>query len=265
MKSNVKRLLADKIGYFYKLPGARIFYFHSIHPSNQRAVRPDIFQYFLELLLREGKQIITIKELGQRIRNGHNINNFVSISFDDGYKDNVDIALPILNKFNIKATFFIVANLLNCLDNKKYRHVYNMYKNLPVVDKEDMFKLVEEGMEIGSHGLSHRFMGKFCEKEFKIECHKSKDILEKTLNIKIYSFAYPNGEVPKNAESILKETGYMQAVTARWDCINKKTNIFRIPRQIIYPYFHKTDLKFLLSGRYDYVKIVQSIKRFLHV
>ena len=40
--------------------------------------------------------------------------DFATIMFDDGYKDNIDIALPILEKHNVKATFYIVTN---CIEN----------------------------------------------------------------------------------------------------------------------------------------------------
>tara|TARA_R110002073_G_scaffold3741_1_gene24630 strand:- start:918 stop:1910 length:993 start_codon:yes stop_codon:yes gene_type:complete len=57
--------------------------------------------------------ILPLHEAVQRLQNGTLPSRAVCITFDDGYADNAEIALPILQKYGVSATFFIAAGFVN--------------------------------------------------------------------------------------------------------------------------------------------------------
>ncbi|EAR21263.1 polysaccharide deacetylase family protein [Nitrococcus mobilis] len=58
-------------------------------------------------------RVLPLLEAVNRLRDGTLPRRAVSVSFDDGYRDNVDIALPILRRLGVHATFFIATGFLN--------------------------------------------------------------------------------------------------------------------------------------------------------
>lgn len=115
------------------------------------------------------------------------------LTFDDGNKSDFEIVLPILIKHKIKAIFFIVPSFVG---KKNY------------LSWEQINLLKDNGMEIGSHSLTHPNFTKLNKDEKIIEITKSKSIIESKLNSKIISFAFPFGFFDKESENIVFSSGY---------------------------------------------------------
>lgn len=90
----------------------RNFLFHRVNPKRDLLWDPMDVKLFDSSIayIKKKFDIITIEDIPS-IKN--NKKNHATISFDDGYKDNIDYALPILEKYNIKASFYVVTN---CID-----------------------------------------------------------------------------------------------------------------------------------------------------
>lgn len=72
------------------------------------AVSPAHFEEQLQLLKKEGK-VISMKALAEGVRKGNLKRNSIAITFDDGYVDNFEAAKPLLEKYELPATFFITT------------------------------------------------------------------------------------------------------------------------------------------------------------
>ena len=113
------------------------------------------------------------------------------ITFDDGYKDLITNALPLLKKYNFKATCLIISNLIG------KRNIWDEYKK-NVKDKElmnlsDINYWLKNGMKIGSHSKNHKKLTKLDEKEKMDEIINSKNELESLTGSVIDSFCqYPS-------------------------------------------------------------------------
>ena len=81
------------------------------------------------------------------------------ITFDDGNISDYEIAFPLLIKKKIQATFFIIADRINC---KGYLNKYQLRE------------MHENGMSIGSHSLSHKPLTTLSYKEVVTELCESK-------------------------------------------------------------------------------------------
>ncbi len=129
----------------------------------------------------------------------------VMISFDDCPKHLWDFAIPELLKRGMKAVFYMPTAYLGGTNDWDIK----MGKpSIQLMDEADIKKLVDIGMEVGSHSHHHVCLEDFSEHEVKENLVKSKDILEKIIGKPVISLAYPFGSMPQNNKQLLEEAGY---------------------------------------------------------
>ena len=117
------------------------------------------------------------------------------ITFDDGMLSQFTFAKTILDKYNFKATFYIICNSVD----KENRMDWNNIKTLE-----------EEGHEIGSHSMNHKRLSKLSEEEMKYEIIESKRCLQENgFNVTSFSFPYNDGDNNKNILKIIADNYYI--------------------------------------------------------
>jgi peptidoglycan/xylan/chitin deacetylase (PgdA/CDA1 family) len=168
-----------------------IFTLHNITSEN--------FIWFEEFIKRYKHRIKSFSEFGYH----NNLNNKeIYLTFDDGFYSNYLICKNILDKYNIKALFFLTNNFINLDSDSAFNFArLNFYPNSKlVINKEvnsmnydNIHELIYNGHLIGSHTFNHPILKSLTYLEQYNEIVNSKIILEKTLNIKIKHFAYPFG------------------------------------------------------------------------
>ncbi|HBU08687.1 MAG TPA: hypothetical protein DEA99_05810 [Candidatus Omnitrophica bacterium] len=155
--------------------------------------------------LRERKyNIVSLEELTDLIKNKKKIpSGTVAITFDDGYLDNYTHAYPVLKKYNIPATIFVVINRIG-------RHLGND----DYMSWNQIRELSESGLiTIGSHSMNHPNLSEInSEEQLKEEVFESKKILEKELNQEVKFFSYPFGGRSLEARRMVSLSGYKAAV-----------------------------------------------------
>lgn len=122
----------------------------------------------------------------------------VMLTFDDGYQSWAGEVLQVLNSFEMKACFFV------CLK----------YLKESKISKEDILCLKQQGMIIGSHGVTHHFL--HCMKDEAIfhELAESKKVLEDITCEKIKYFSVPRGVYNQKVLRIAREVGYEKVFTS---------------------------------------------------
>lgn len=139
----------------------------------------------------------------------------VVITFDDGYKDVIDNALPVLKELGFRGVVFIIVNNVG-------KPGYMNFNDLRVLN--------QEGWKIGSHSLTHPNFKTLSNEAAKKQIFESKNILEDKLNIKVEYFCYPAGRYNETTINLVKEAGYVGAVTIEPGAKNSKDNIFELKR-----------------------------------
>ena len=129
-------------------------------------------------------------------------NKFI-ITFDDGYKDLIENALPLLNKYNFKATCLIVSNLIG-KNNIWDEHNKNI-KNKELMNLSEINYWLKNGMFIGSHSKNHKKLTLLDKNDAVKEIINSKDELENLTGTSINSFCYPYGLYNENIIEIVKK------------------------------------------------------------
>lgn len=125
----------------------------------------------------------------------------VAITFDINWAENeylYDI-LDILNKYNVKATFFIMGK----------------WVNYPEGNKEKLIKINDMGHEVGNHSYVHPSFSKIDESRMLEELTKTDTIIYETIGVKPTLFRFPSGDYNDKALKFVLEKGYK---CIQWDC-----------------------------------------------
>lgn len=161
---------------------------------------PSIFEEQLKELIQSGYDTGFIKDIAPILVGIRSIpSKTVYLTFDDGYEDFYTDALPILKKYGMKSTIYIVDGFIG----KKG------YMNESQLKEVAGTSLVE----IGSHSLSHVKLPSLDESRQKKEIEESKINLENRLGTKIKTFAYPFGTFDESTIVVTKNAGYSAAVS----------------------------------------------------
>ena len=224
-----------------------ILLYHSISDDNSRmSLKVNIFENQIKYLKNNGYTSINFNEIDQSAKKQ------IIITFDDGYKDVFFNALPILKKYDFKATCFFVTNLIgqvNSWDIKK-----KDFSKKEIMNFNDINNWISSGMHIGSHSHNHIDLTKISEKNLLNELEFSKKILEDKFNNIDNIFCYPYGKVNQNVYALTKKI-YNKAVTtnrSRYDL--KKHNSHLIPRIDMGKNFSSLKLYLKLETIYEDIK-----------
>lgn len=165
------------------------------------SVTPTNFRAQVEYLLAEGYHPITVADLSDYLRRGKSLPaNPVILTFDDGYLDNYENAFPILKEFKIPATFFVITDFI---DNKKTGYM----------TWDQLEEMAIDGMEIGSHTMTHPDLEGKSRTIQASEIAGSKATIEARIGTPVKSFCYPAGKYDARTLDVLKSVGYQTAVT----------------------------------------------------
>jgi peptidoglycan/xylan/chitin deacetylase (PgdA/CDA1 family) len=155
----------------------------------------------------------------------------VVITFDDGYMDNYESALPILREYNFPATVFVVSSLVGKTNNWMRA---DGYPEKPLMGWHEIEKMKGNGITVGSHTVNHYQLSHLSLEDAKREIEDSKKFLEDKLGIPINHFAYPHGDMNESIMNMVKEAGYRTACLTRSGFNSKELNLFELRRLEIY-------------------------------
>jgi peptidoglycan/xylan/chitin deacetylase (PgdA/CDA1 family) len=189
----------------------------------------------------------------------------VAITFDDGYQDNVEIALPLLQKYRLTATFFITTGLLQKDTptlNRLAANFGNSLEQMGPLNFAGLRALDAAGMHIGAHTHSHHNLRQLSPKEQREELYKSRAILEDALGKAVPTMSYPYGlpgyAVDAGVSRASLETGYRLAATVHLRAVRPLDDPGRIPRFVLTDE-NLQDLRTIVFGGMDVVGWYQDV------
>jgi peptidoglycan/xylan/chitin deacetylase (PgdA/CDA1 family) len=160
-------------------------------------------------------QLVSLERAQQIIASGCNRTPTLALTFDDGYAENLEFAIPLIVERRIPLTYFVTLG--NVLHQRPFPHDVAFGQPLPVNTIETLRSMADAGIEIGAHTRNHVDLGSISDPEtIYDEVITSGRELADALSRPIHFFAFPFGQ-PKNLNSsafeLLKEEGYRAACT----------------------------------------------------
>ena len=179
---------------------------------------PLVLENQIKTLLENGYELISFKRLDQYLEGIKPLpKKSVILTFDDGYEDFYTDVLPILKKYKVNATQYLVSGFVG---KRNYMNEFQV--------KE----IIKSGLvEIGAHTVSHDNLKLSPDNIAIQEIEQSKKDIEKKYNISVTTFAYPYGDYNERTPGIVKRAGFKTAVTVEDGFIisaNERFTLFRI-------------------------------------
>ena len=230
-----------------------ILMYHSIAdmpkgtPMRSLHVPPRRFAWQMKLLKWLGYKGVSMSELLPYLK-GEKTGKVVGITFDDGYRNNLTHALPILKKYSFSSTCYLVSQNIG---GNNYWDLDKGIPENPVMTHNEVNSWLASGMEIGSHAQHHIRLSQ-CDQDVVIqEVAQSKHELESTFNCTIEHFCYPYGDYDNHVVMAVKSAGYQSATTVSRARSGADDDLFKLPRIFI---THRTFTHLFLMkilGRYE--------------
>lgn len=221
----------------YKLHGVPVIMYHSIgvEKGNPIIMPKEQFETEMKYLKENGYTTLTLKELYDYFENKVPIpDKSIVITLDDGYKDNYTDAFPILKKYGLKATIFVVTSYVD--------------KNPAFINSVQIKEMDAAGIQIESHTVTHRDLDKLSYDEQYKELKDSKTFLESLLSRSIDFVAYPTGKYNDITIKVAKAAGYKMGLTTNGRWSDKADGIFTLDRVYISTFHSMTVFKDRLTN-----------------
>lgn len=214
-------------------PAIAILSYHQIDeppapgtPVRSLVLPPSRLAAQLRLLRSLGWRGLALRDLRPWLR-GERQGKVFGITLDDGYRNNLQHALPVLQELGCTATLFMVSGQVG--GSNAWDHALGVPSS-PLMDERDLRAWLAAGMEVGSHTRDHVDLSRCDDATARAQIAGSRADLEALLGIPVHSFCYPyGGHRPVHARMV-REAGYSCATTIRSARARPGDDPFLLPR-----------------------------------
>jgi peptidoglycan/xylan/chitin deacetylase (PgdA/CDA1 family) len=202
-----------------------IFMYHGVADAdedpNQLCVSPARFAEQMAWLARRGLRGVGIAELVDAMRAGRQ-RGLVGLTFDDGYTNVLETALPVLRRHGFGATSYIISDRLGGTNEWDEGPVWQL------MTADQVRELAAAGIEIGSHAATHLRLAGASPSQLAAEVSDSRISLGALLGTEIRGFAYPYGSMDAAARRAVRDAGYEYACAV--EATTAEIGLMALPR-----------------------------------
>jgi peptidoglycan/xylan/chitin deacetylase (PgdA/CDA1 family) len=205
---------------------ATILAYHSVddRPEYRWSLAPEAFEAQMAALAARGARVVPLAEIVRRLRAGEPLAGATAITFDDGYRDNLEVALPILERYGFPATVFICPERLG---------LPNGF-GIERLGRQELRTLAASPLiTIGSHAMTHRILTDLSPAEAREELRASRAALLEIIGKAPELLAYPFGRADASIAKYAREEGYTAAFTTKDAEVASGADLFFLPRHSI--------------------------------
>jgi len=270
LKNGVYRALGEAVAGVGALEGdgartLRVLMYHKVNDQwpNPTTVPTAVFEQQMSLLGQLGYVPVALDAVRDHYLHGFPLPpHAVLITFDDGYRDNVENALPILARHGYPAVVFVPVGYLD--DSSPLPHedpLRLLGVRNDTIGWAELAELEAGGIRVESHGIAHRPLSELEPAEAVREITFSKLRLEERLGREVEAFAYVKGSLadyqPEHA-SLVQQAGYKLAFTSVSGANGPETDRFRLRRYNVEPYPPRT-FELVLAGACDLIAVKDTV------
>ncbi|HBH96976.1 MAG TPA: hypothetical protein DDX89_04175 [Candidatus Omnitrophica bacterium] len=217
--------------------------FHDVIADGERAETDD--DRFYRLATREFEQLLAhLRRLGYHTASSRAFRAWqrgagtlpdrtVVLTFDDGYASHFEVVAPLLMRYRFSGTFFVPVDRIGQPGSLTWEHLH---------------RLVFLGMEIGSHGASHRPLTALSGAQLDEELTRSKSVLEAHLGVPIRALAAPGGFWNQRVAEAVRRAGYEVAWVSTIGTNGSETHPMALRRVVVRQPFSVERLVAMVEG-----------------
>jgi peptidoglycan/xylan/chitin deacetylase (PgdA/CDA1 family) len=190
--------------------GLRILLYHRVSDDrDDLAVTPARFAEQMEALAREGYRTVGVARALAGQASASRGERLVALSFDDGFRDVAENALPVLERLGFAATVFVSTAVVDGTAS------FDWYERQPPLLSWADIGALDRGPELGfeAHTLSHPNLLALQESDARAEIVRSRETLERRLGRPVTGFAYPAGLYGPRERLMVRDAGFGWAVS----------------------------------------------------
>lgn len=178
--------------------------------------------------------VVSLGQLLERLRRGDDISRHLVITFDDGYRDNLEVAAPELTRRGLPACFFVATGFIGTERQAPWDVENGITSRWMTWD--DVRRLHGLGFEIAAHTVNHVDLGRADEPQATREIVSSKEQLERELDVEVPHFSYPFGDrenITDAAIGVVREAGFHCCLSAFGGVVIPGSDPYRLERLAI--------------------------------
>ena len=194
-------------------------------------VTPRVFAEHVQYLADQGYAPVTLSALVNAMTRGGALPpQPVAITFDDGFADTHENALPCLSRAGFPATVYVVAGAIG--GTSRWLHPEGE-GDRRILSWSQLAELAAEGIECGAHGMTHHALDTMPIADARDEIADSKGVLEQGLSLPIESFAYPHGYYTGRLQTFVRQAGFSSAAGVKHALSSADDDAYAIARIIV--------------------------------
>lgn len=189
---------------------------------------PRLFEAQLDALLASGWSFVDLDAVLAGLAGERELpRKALLLTFDDAYADLLDVGCPILAERGLPGVVFAVAGQLGGTNEWDHRI---RARPLGLLDADGLRAVAAQGIEVGSHTVSHRQLTKAPESELEREIAGSAIMLEQAGLPRPRAFSYPYGEWSPSIAAVARAAGYEASFTVEPGVVADGADPHALPR-----------------------------------
>ncbi|MDR1522329.1 MAG: polysaccharide deacetylase family protein [Streptococcaceae bacterium] len=195
-----------------------LMYHHITHEiTDNNCLTPEDFEFQLDTLKKDGYTSVSPEEAYLIFtENKKPAKKVICLTFDDGFDDFYKNAYPLLKKYNMKATSFVVTNFLNKINYLTDPQILEMKKSGLI--------------SFQSHTASHQSMESLNVKDQLEQLQTSKKHLDNSLKQETLAICYPAGKFDEHTANLANQAGYKLGFTTQSGFAAKSDGLLTLSR-----------------------------------
>jgi glycosyltransferase involved in cell wall biosynthesis/peptidoglycan/xylan/chitin deacetylase (PgdA/CDA1 family) len=228
--------------------GLRVLAYHRVVDArDELAIHPARFAAQMRALRAADVEIVSLEEGLRRLDAGSVDERLVAVTFDDGYRDVAEHALPVLAELDIPATIYVASAVTDGAAR------FTWYRTQPPLLRFDELRELAAGgrVAVGAHTRTHPSLPQLDDARARREIVDGRVELEDRIGRPVTTFAYPAGRLTARDRELVRSAGFLAGLTCEPGVNDRSTDRAALCRTLIDRRDGLAAFRDKLAGRLD--------------
>ena len=226
--------------------GLRIVHYHFVFDDELESFRRQLAYFAAEF------EPVSLTQAVERLRDGRSTGRELALTFDDGFRNQLTNAAPLLRDAGFSACFYLITDLVSATGGDAVRFCrerLHLPRPVEPLTWDDATALLVQGHEVGSHTVTHPNLAALAPAKLDGELRVSKELIEQRLGPRVAHFSAPYGDVTRFTPTVseaARAAGYSSCATAIRGP-NETNDVYALRRDHVVAGWPVRDLRYFLS------------------